>query len=286
MSRREGNHFNRSWDRAGKAEETGHRAPAKGAIKWAATMALTVLVFGLVFGAGHAVAASLPGDTFDRLRLLGGEALFLPVPGEPVQQETQTRALEQVRLALGTASQAGLLTRTRLLQRVEMMLQEQMQKMAAVADGLPKPLQEHVHLLLREMERVRAEAHTGQGDPEGDLLRQRLGTPEEAPPGEPQGPYGPGQPGYAPGPQPEDKPVGPQPVEPPGMGSGPQPEDKPAPEPTQEAGPQPVADPGAPAAPEMPGGGSGPDPSDDPGQDSGPGMGSNPGHSGGGKGKP
>jgi hypothetical protein len=248
-------------------------------------LALTVLVIGLVSGAGRAAAGSLPSDALYRLKVLGAEAGSLPGPGEPVQQETQARALEQVRSTLGAASQAGLLTQSRLLQRLEVMLQARLQKMGALADCLPEPLQQQVRLLLREMERVRTEAHAGQGDPEGEQSRQRLGTPQDAPPGEPQGPKGPGQPGDAPGTQPAGSPgqgPGTQPADGTGQGPGTQPADQPG----QDPGSQPAVSPGAPVAPQMPGGGPGTDPSGDPGHGSGPGPGSSPAQGGGGKQKP
>jgi hypothetical protein len=279
-----------------------------GVMKLGTALIVLVLVSGLVFGAGRAMADSLPGDALYGAKLaverwqraLTGDATAIAGldvslaerrmdevdallrQNRTVDEPTASRAQLQLEVAIASAAGAPDESAAGALERLALAIQERQQTMEQLMGASP---QQPVQQLLRTMERVREEAHAGAGDPAGLRQRLREGTPSLPPtapePGglqqsgqqEPQGPQ-PGaeqDPGSGPGP-------GAQPsVEP---GSGPGPGAQPSMEPGSGPGPgpQPTVEPGtAPGPGPQPslepgsGPGPGPEPSVEPGSGPGPG---------------
>jgi uncharacterized membrane protein YgcG len=272
----------------------------------AGTLAAVVLILGLIFGAGQAAADSLPGDPLYTLKLAIeasrmqlttnrearadlatilleerlDEITKIVGRGQSVDEPTANRVREQLVLALQAIHQLDGRAALRATQKLENTLRVQEQAITQAASTLPAAGQGPVQELLREINRVRQELQTGQGEPDGDQHRLGSGTPPEAPgaqspAGQPgAGPQGHGvvgtpepdeRPGLGVGEQPEDKPSGPEPDIETGSGPGPWPGERPS-RPQQPAGPKPGEAPGT-------GPGGQPDGSQ-PGGDSGSGSGS------------
>lgn len=258
-------------------------------IKLAGALIAVLLAVWLILGVGQAAAASLPGEPLYGLKLaaekarleltsnpearselavgLMGERLdeitALVEQGQTVDQPTVDRAREHLALALAAASQVTGEAVPRVVERFLTALQERQQRMMGAMAALPQSEQTPVRELLREMDRVRQQLHTGRGEPSGEQERLRQGAPVEATDmPSPAGPHGPSRqptdrsdgpnptedPGYGPGPQPTDEPAGPKPTEGPGQGPGPQPTDRPmrsqpTDDPGHGPGPQPTEPP-------------------------------------------
>lgn len=238
-------------------------------LRLAGALIAAVLIMGLVFGVGQAAASSLPGGPLYDLKLFAeeirlnwthnpaarvelavhlwetrlDEIVTLLEQGRAVDEATVARAKEQLSRAVQAINQAEGQAALQAAQRLMTTLQERQQEMVQAARSLSGLEQEPLRELLREMDRLRRELHSGDGEPRGPQNRERQGTPTTSPsllePTE--------QPG--PGPQPSDRPVGPTATDRP---AGPQATDRPAgPQATDRpAGPRPTEDPGT--GPELP----------------------------------
>lgn len=291
-------------------------------LRLAGALIAAVLVMGLVFGVGQAAASSLPGGPLYDLKLFTEETrlswthnpttraelavhlmetrldeiVALLEQGRAVDEATVARAKEQLSRAVQAINQAEGQAALQAAQRLMTALQERQQEMVQTARSLSELEQEPLRELLREMDRLRQELHSGDGEPSGPQNRERQGTPATAPslpeptkqpgPGpqpsdRPVGPTATGAPEFGPspqatdwpagpqatdgpaGPQATDRPQGPKPTEEPSSGPEPQPTDKPAdPKPTRDPGsnhdPQPTDKPGEPKPTQDPS--SGPEP--------------------------
>ncbi|MFN2166547.1 MAG: DUF5667 domain-containing protein, partial [Anaerolineae bacterium] len=262
-----------------------------GVMKLGTALLALVLVVGLTFGASQAAAGSLPGEPLYGLKLAVEEtrlaltsdleaqaALNLVLAeerldevtalleqGQPVGAETTARVEQQLQAAFDAAP-------AHMLEGLAVAIQQRQRTMEQLAGDAPdEPLQQ----LIREMERVRQEAHAGQGDPQGEQQRLRQGTPADPTVMPPGADHTPGPAGPKATDQPGPGPAGPQPTDQPGTGPGPNPSYTPEP-----AGPQPTDQPGpGPTQSPSPGGGDAPGephPSQQPGH----------GNGGGGQGQP
>jgi hypothetical protein len=281
-------------------------------LRLAGALIAAVLVMGLVFGAGQAAASSLPGGPLYDLKLFAEETrmnwttnaaaraelavhlmeerldeiVALLEQGRAIDEATAFRAKEQLSRAVQAINEAGDQTALQAAQRLMTLLQERQQVLAQAVRSLSGLEQEPLRELLREMERLRQELHTGQEEPSGPQNRQRQGTPPTATPlPEPTE-----QPG--PGPQPSDRPMGPKPTEGSSSGAEPQPTDQPAgPKPTEgpssDPEPHPTDQPAQPKPTEGPSSGHDPQPTDKcggPEPTTDPGSGHDPQRPGGGSG--
>ena len=184
-------------------------------VKLAGVLIATLLVFGMVFGVGQAAAASLPGGPLYGLKLAAeqarleltsdpvakaeiatdlaenrlGEIAQMVAEGAPVDGETAFEAQQQLSWAYQYMHQVDGEEQLQLKARFTHMLQHQHQMMASAVDAAPQQTQEPVQALLRTMERVRNEVHTGTGAASGEQIRtNRDAEPEPAGPvGEPGG---------------------------------------------------------------------------------------------------
>lgn len=283
----------------------------------------TILVVGLVFGAGQAAADSLPGELLYPLKLAGeatrlklttgleaktelavdlaerrlDEIVAMLEEGRMLTEQTSLRSQEQLALAMHAINQLEGEAAVRAAQRLGTGVQARQQVMVQALLTAPKPEQEALRTLLREIERVRQQLHSGQNEPDGEQNRQRQGAPKDPAdqldaisdptdrPVRPTVSHRSVEPkpteDQVPGsdPQPTEEPAGPKPTEDPDSGPSPQPTDKPAePEPTQDPGsrhgPHPTETPPGPEPTDDPGSGNdpsptskppGPKPTDDPG---------------------
>ena len=267
-------------------------------LRLAGALIAAVLVMGLVFGVGQAAASSLPGGPLYGLKLFAEETrlnwthnpaaraelavhlmetrldeiVALLEQGRAVDEATVTRAKEQLSRAMQAINQAEGQAALQTAQRLMTTLQERRQAMVQAARSLSGLEQEPLRELLREMDRLRQELHSGDGGPSGPQNRQRQGTPA-TPPSLPEPTEQPG-----PGPQPSEAPVGPTATEAPEFGPGPQATDRPVgpqatdrpvgpkatedPEPSPE--PRPTDKPGGPKPTEAPSSGPEPKPTDKP----------------------
>jgi hypothetical protein len=289
-------------------------------MRLAGAMVAVILVMGMIFGAGYAAADSLPGDPLYALKLATETARLqwiaspearadltvtlvaerldeitrLMEQRQAVDRPTTNRAKEQLAQALLAIQQVEGQAVLQAAQRLENTLQVREQTMRQAASTLLQAEQAPVLELLREMNRVRQELHTGQGEPNQQLPRLRPETPPALPAtpepagqpslGSPQEdrPLGPApsiEPDLGPGPQRDDRPAGPGPSGDLYSGSGPKGEERPTRsqplpgEPKQPDEPQPAEDPGPGSGSqptEDPGSGPGSEPNADPG--SGPGS--------------
>ena len=218
------------------------------------SLAIAVLmVMGLGLGGGHVSAESLPGDPLYGLKL-AAEQVRLALAADAgdradlslaaaearmrettqllqqnrlVDEETVARTRQQLEATLQAALRLNDSEAAGSLQRLAVSVQQHQRTMTAAAGEAPEP---PLRQLLREMERVRLEAHAGAQDPEGLRIRLRQGTPP-TPPEQPEAGQPPAQemPGAHPpqDPGPEDQPmpvrVGPRLPERPGQDQEPQP---------------------------------------------------------------
>jgi hypothetical protein len=272
-------------------------------LKLATALAAVLILFGLVFGAGQAAAASLPGELLYPLKLAGEGVLLdlttdaeaqaslnltlaerrldeiteLLEAGKVPDQAAVQRAGQQLQAAeaviLGRAGETADWAFVRLyamLQARQQTMQHLLPEMKASDQEVMEPLQ---RVLERSMERMRNEEHQGQGTPAGEQERMQYGEPPDE--SELPDPYE--MPGI--GPQPDEPPAGPPAEEQPGP--GPQPDEPPAVTPPDEV---PGAGPGP--QPADPPGGQNPEPPQpgmdtEPGSPMGPGKGDGPGDGGG-----
>jgi len=186
-------------------------------VKLAGVLIATLLVFGMVFGVGQAAAASLPGGPLYGLKLAAeqtrlelttdpvakaelatdlaenrlGEIAQMVGDGTPVDGETAFEAQQQLSWAYQYMHQVDGEEQLQLQARFTHMLQHQHQMMASAVDATPQQTQEPVQALLRSMERVRNEVHTGTGEASGQQIRTNYETVPE--PGGPVGEPGAGQ---------------------------------------------------------------------------------------------
>jgi hypothetical protein len=308
--------------RAAKTTPPQRAAWKPAGIRLAGALVAVVLVLGLIFGAGYAAADSLPAEPLYALKL-ATEAVRMQWTVDPearadltltlvakrldeitrlmeqrraVDDPITNRAREQLAQALLAVQQVEGQAALVASQRLENTLQVREQTMRHATSTLPQAEQAPVLELLREMNRVRQELHTGQGEPNQEQPRLRSGTP----PALPGAPEPAGQP--SPGAQREPRPLGPAPSMEQDSGPGPQRDGRPAgsgpnrdpdpgPDPRAEEGPaRPQQSPVGPQQPDepdpagAPGSGPGSQPDEDPGSgpgsqpdaDPGPGPGSQP----------
>ena len=168
-------------------------------VKLAGVLIATLMVFGLVFGVGQAAAASLPGTPLYGLKLTAeqarmeltsnpeakadlaaelaqkrlGEVAQMVADGKAVDGETAFKAQQQVSLAFQAANQVSgdEQLKFQARNRLQNIIQEQHQVMASAVDAAPQQQQEPVRALLRSIERVRTELHSGQGAASGEQNR-------------------------------------------------------------------------------------------------------------------
>ena len=210
-----------------------------GAMRLAAALAVIAILFGVVAGATQAAAGSLPGQPLYGVKL-ATEQIRLALAGQPgnraaVQQSlaeerldeivallerkqtvgpsVSTRATRQMEQALAASAQLEDAAAAQALQRLAEAIRQREQAMLGAAGESPEP---PVREMLREMERVRQEAHAGQGDPAGLRRRLRQGAPTEPTdqpdptqtPGTTYTPQRTGMPGDSPGPSGTPGPTG------------------------------------------------------------------------------
>jgi hypothetical protein len=267
--------------RSAQTKRRKERRKMTGVMRLGTALLALVLVVGLTFGASQAAADSLPGEPPYGLKLAVEEARLsltsdpdalaalnlalaeerldevtaLLEQGQAVDEVVATRVEQQLRAALAAPGQA--------LEGLAVAIQQRQRTMEQLAGETPgEPLRQ----LIREMERVRQEAHAGQGEPQGGQQRQRQGTPAD-PAALPDPSHTPGPAGPKATDQPGPGPVGPQPTDQPGTGPGPDPSHTPepvGPQPTDQPGPGPMEpqpthspSPGGPQSTGQPGHGSG-----------------------------
>lgn len=185
-----------------RGERVQRQPRLAGAMRLATALGVVAILIGVVLGAGRAAAASLPGQPLYGVKL-ATETIRLAFTSAPASRSALDRAMAEERLdeilallerkqAIGAAVSSravrqleqALVSAAELqdpaaspaLQRLAEAIRQREQAMLGSAGGSPEP---PVRQLLREMERVRQEAHAGEGDP--DRLRQRLryGSPAE-----------------------------------------------------------------------------------------------------------
>lgn len=275
-----------------------------GMLRLAGAFLAVVLVLGTFLGVGQAAAGSLPGEplyalktTVEEIRVAWttnpeaqaglssslvaerlDEIIRLVEQGQSVEEPTINRVKEQLARALQATQQVEAQAALQSSQQLESTLRVQAQAMQRALDAQPRVEQRAVRDLLREIERVRQELHSGQGEPNGDQQRLRMETPADLP----DAPDPTGQPG--PGPRPEGTPNRPEPSPDTGSGAGPWPDERPTRPPQPEgtgmdrqptpgpgsqppAGPQQGEDPGSGTGPQQP---ADPQPTGEPGTGSGP----------------
>ena len=186
-------------------------------LKLASALIAALLVFGMVFGVGQAAAASLPGGPLYSLKLTAEEARMgltsdpeakaelaaelaenrldeigrMMAAGKTVDGATAHKAQQQLSQAFQAMHQVNGEGQLQARHRLTNMLQNQHRVMALEVNGVSEQQQEPVRTLLRSMERVRLEVHTGEGQASGEQNRNNR---EEEP--VPQGPVG--EPGAGP----------------------------------------------------------------------------------------
>ncbi|HNS52291.1 MAG TPA: DUF5667 domain-containing protein [Anaerolineae bacterium] len=296
---------------AARLRET--RAPQRGrtslALRLAMSLAALALLFGILVGVDRAAAASLPGDTLYGAKLAAervhaalafgpqsrfalaqslaeermDEILALIGAGREVRPSVSSRAAEQLREALSAAVQLEGMSAPVALESLADAIGQREQAMRSAIGEPPQPT---VDEFLREMARVREEAHAGQGDPDGLRQRLRYGTPPV--PTILPGPSGTPQPSRTPDPQPSHAPGASD--LPPRTGQpsvSPAPSGSPAHTPGSTATREPT---GNPPVSHTPGASHTPDPTGQPGASRTPGPtggpGQTPGNGGGGGSKP
>jgi hypothetical protein len=227
--------------------------------KLATALVAALMIFGLVFGAGQAAAASLPGETLYPLKL-AVENLMLQLTVDPrakadLSLDLAEKRLDEIELKLlqGADLEAGDYARVeaqwdaaekaafqgqdkapswaflRLYARLYVRKRDRLSYPLDLAEEEQSQIEQIFRNLERKWERARAELHEGVGVPEGNALRAREGEPRDAS----ELPDPADRPG--PGPGPVDEPAGPKDGLQPGPGPSPdevpaggQPDDAPA----------------------------------------------------------
>lgn len=196
-------------------------------LRLAMPLAALALLFGILVGVDRAAAASLPGESLYGVKLAAerlhaaltfgpenrsalaqeladermDEILALVGAGREVRPSVSSRAAEQLREALSTAARLETVSAPVALQKLAEAIRQREQSLRLAAGESPQPSLDE---FLREMVRVREEAHAGQGDPDGLRQRLRHGTSPE--PTTLPGPSGSPQPSRTPDPQPSQAP--------------------------------------------------------------------------------
>jgi len=185
-----------------RAEKAPRRQRLAGVMRLATALAVIAILFGTVLGVKQAVAASLPGQPLYGVKL-ATERIQLVLTSQPasraaleqslveerldeivtllqrqqaISPAVSSRAMQQLEQALATSAQLQDPAAAQALQQLAEAIQQRQQAMLGAAGESPEP---PVRELLREMERVRQEAHAGQGDPAGLRQRLRQGAPAE-----------------------------------------------------------------------------------------------------------
>lgn len=264
-----------------RARETGWRfgiTRGTAMIRLAGALLAVILLVGALAGTGLVAAGSLPGAPLYSVKLAAerariglttnpeakaslnlevaearlAEVTALMEQGQAVDDPTVTRATEQLEAALDSAYALKAPLAPHWLGELAITLQQRQRTMEAAAGDRPAP---PVQELLREMERVRQEAHAGTGEPEGEQNHLRHGTPPPEPTGVPQPtqritPGHTGKPGeqrqHGPSaePDPGATPTCTPTTPPPGTPSGPRPKPTQTPGPSCTPGPDPSQAPG------------------------------------------
>jgi hypothetical protein len=176
-----------------------------GVMRLAAALAAIAILFGVMAGVVQASAASLPGQPLYGVKL-ATERIQLALTSQPASRAALERAMAEERLdeivallqrqqaigssvsnramrqleqALAASAQLQDPAAAQALQQLAEAIRQREQAMLGAAGELPEPLMRE---LLREMERVRQEAHAGQGDPDGLRRRLRQGAPTDTEP--------------------------------------------------------------------------------------------------------
>jgi hypothetical protein len=172
------------------------------ALRLGVSLAALLVLCGMVLGAGRAAAAALPGEPLYQLKAFA-ETFRLTATTDPLARSELTRALANSRIdeitllleqhqevkdpvvrragaqlatALQTASDVDGPGQAAALRALAEDIQQRQQTMAPLVAEVPNS---PARALLREMERVRQEAHEGLGEPDGQPERQRNGEPAE-----------------------------------------------------------------------------------------------------------
>jgi hypothetical protein len=251
--------------RAGISKPGKERVRMSRSLRWVSVAVATLLIFGMIFGTGQAMAASLPGGPLYDFKLAAEEVRLalatapvseaelnwdlaqerldeieaLVQKNRPIDEATAARVQQRLQEALKAAQsvegEAGQQIQYQLAQNLQQRQQTMTQLMT---QGAEPQNREQLQNIVRVMVQVRERAHAGAGDMQGVGERNEYGEPSEPPeepgisrtPGPPEQP-GAGEPGSA-------EPSGPAPGSPaqfgPGgqdaddqPGSGPQPWDTP-----------------------------------------------------------
>ncbi len=185
-------------------------------VKLAGALIATLMVFGLVFGVGQAAAASLPGSPLYGLKLTAeqvrmeltsdpaaraelaadlaqnrlSEISQMVADGTEVDGETAFKAQQQLSWAYQAMRQiSGDDQKLQAQEKFARMLQNQQGAMTSAVDAAPQQTQEPVRVLLRNVERMRHQVHTGEGEASGEQNRTNWDAEPNAagPVGEPGG---------------------------------------------------------------------------------------------------
>ena len=167
-----------------------------GMMKLGTALLALVLVVGLTFGASQAAADSLPGEPLYGLKLAAEEAR-LALTTDPEAQAALNLALAEERLdEIAALLEQGQAVDEVTAERVERQLHAALEAAPAQAlEGLAVAIQqrqrtmeqlagetpdEPLRQIIREMERVRQEAHAGQGEPAGGAAAPAPGYPSRS----------------------------------------------------------------------------------------------------------
>jgi hypothetical protein len=217
-------------------------------MKLASALLATLLIFGLLLGAGQAMADSLPGEPLyavkmfvEQVRMLithdlqergdlsvdmaerrVDEVVTLLQQNGNVDANTAKRATKQISQTMQEMRNIPETEGSQLFERMRQAMQEQQRILVQLMGDRPdeaEPMRE----LMRKMEQARQELHPGTGDPDGQAERTREGTPPE----EEEMPDPADQPGPGPGPEATKGPGGPNDDTPAQQPEGPPGDDQP-----------------------------------------------------------
>jgi hypothetical protein len=222
--------------------------PMTSRMKLASALLAALLVFGLLLGAGQAMADSLPGEPLYAVKMFVEQAR-LRLTRDPeargdlsvgmmerrldevttlykrdgnVDATAAKRATKQITQTMQEMKQIPETGGSQLFERLRQAIQERQRILVQIMGDRPdeaEPMRE----LMRQMERARQELHPGAGQPDGQAERTREGTPPE----EEEMPDPADQPGPGPGPEATKGPGGPNDDTPAEQPAGPPGDDKP-----------------------------------------------------------
>ena len=172
--------------RSAKIKRRKEQRHMTGMMKLGTALLALVLVVGLTFGASQAAADSLPGEPLYGFKLAAEEAR-LALTTDPEDQAALNLALAEERLdEIATLLEQGQAVDEVTAERVERQLNAALEAAPAQAlEGLAVAIQqrqrtmeqlagetpdEPLRQIIREMERVRQEAHAGQGIRRGSSI--------------------------------------------------------------------------------------------------------------------